>query len=317
MQIAYAFRRSSFYPFQPPEASWDAAHNAGGQAWLLPNGHVRSRFLTKVKDIGFDGIELGVDSFGGMDAIESQAKELQQELSSYDLPCVAVRAGGGLCQPSEASHNRKRLEKAIEVAGWIGAGIVNSNLGSMSRNRKLDSMDIGIPVQHGSSQLATEQDFVQTSEILHEVGEMGKNLNVTITVEVHQHSIADNSWSTLKLLEMTNSSNVFVNPDLANILWHYDEPEETTEDAIVSLAPVSRYWHCKNLQRAHIPENERAVFIRVPLPDGEVDYRFAISAMLESSYDGYLAIEGAVAGDQLYADQRSLEYVRSILDEPR
>ena len=57
--------------------------------------------------------------------------------------------------------------------------------------------------------------------------------------------------------------------------------------------------------------------MRVPLPDGDIDYRFAVNAMQDAGYDGYLAIEGAVLGDQLHADRRSVEYVQGILAEPR
>ena len=65
------------------------------------------------------------------------------------------------------------------------------------------------------------------------------------------------------------------------------------------------------------PRNEHSIFVRVPLPDGDIDYRFAVNAMQDAGYDGYLAIEGAVLGDQLHADRRSVEYVQGILAEPR
>ena len=53
MKIAYAFRRGTFYPF------------VAGQGWSLPGGDTRTRYLRHVKDIGFDGIELGsTDSAG-------------------------------------------------------------------------------------------------------------------------------------------------------------------------------------------------------------------------------------------------------------
>ena len=71
------------------------------------------------------------------------------------------------------------------------------------------------------------------------------------------------------------------------------------EQAIAALASRSRYWHCKNLYRVHVPEIDRSYFVRVPLPDGDIDYRFAISAMVDAGYDGYLAIEGGTAGDQI------------------
>ena len=114
-----------------------------------------------------------------------------------------------------------------------------------------------------------------------------------------------------------DSPHVSANPDLGNIYWTYDVPEESSEDAVLALAPHSKYWHCKNLHRVYIAENEHSNFIRVPLPDGDIDYRFAINAMQDAGYDGYLAIEGANLGDQLHADRRSVEYVQEILSEPR
>jgi sugar phosphate isomerase/epimerase len=147
------------------------------------------------------------------------------------------------------------------------------------------------------------------------VGAQAGDLGVDITVEVHQHSIADNSWSTLHLLELTDSPHVSANPDLGNILWTYETPEESSEEAIVALAAHSKYWHCKNLNRVHIPEIEHSYFIRVPLPDGDIDYRFALEAMNEANYDGYMAIEGANTGDQLSKDRKSVEYINSVLTE--
>ena len=73
--------------------------------------------------------------------------------------------------------------------------------------------------------------------------------------------------------------------------------------------------HGDGLRRIHVPEIDRSYFVRVPLPDGDIDYRFAISTMADAGFDGYLAIEGATDGDQLYADRRSIEYARSVLAE--
>ena len=144
---------------------------------------------------------------------------------------------------------------------------------------------------------------------------MAREIGANITIEVHQHSIADNSWSTLHLLELTDSENVFANPDLGNVLWTYEEPEESAEDCITALAPHSKYWHCKSLQRVHVPELSHSYFIRTPLPDGDIDYRFALSAMVEAGYDGYFALEGTNTGDQLHKDKRSVDYIRGLLAE--
>src|SRR5262249_32274402 len=45
---------------------------------------------------------------------------------------------------------------------------------------------------------------------------------------------------------------------------------------------------------------------------GEIDYRFALSAMRAAGYKGFMAIEGASAGDQFHADQRSLAYAKAV-----
>ena len=239
--------------------------------------------------------------------------ELRKEFEDHGAPCAVVKGGGGLHDSRVAAGNRAKLEKAVEVAAWIGAETVNT--GSSGYVDPGLGPSRGGKVSHGSSAQATEEDFVRAAAGLREVGEMAGSNGLNITIEVHQHSIADNSSSTLRILDLADSPYVFANPDLGNILWTYETPDETSEQAILALAPRSKYWHCKNLRRIHVPEVEHSYFVRVPLPDGDIDYRFAISAMADAGFDGYLAIEGATDGDQLYADRRSIEYVRSVLAE--
>ena len=300
VKIAYAYRRSTFYPY------------TGDGSPALPEEGARDRFLARVRESGFQGIELGLAALGRANVSQERARELAEELDDAGTPCVALGGGGGFCHPGVAAENRRTLEKAVQVAEWMGTGLVNTALVTPPRDQT-HAAGFGAPVQHGSSRLATEEDFVETARVLREVGEMAGASGVSIVIEVHENSIADNSWSTLRLLELTGSPYVFANPDLGNIYYHYDVPEETMEQAIVALAPYSRYWHCKNLYRVHVPETERAYFIGVPLPDGDIDYHFAISAMVEAGYDGYLAIEGARDGDQLHKDRRSVEYVKSVV----
>ena len=305
MKIAYAFRRSTVYPFV----------NNGYGAWVLPSEPALTSFFKKVKEVGYDGIELGYEVFGGDGASEDSVKELKKILDDGGAPCVAIRAGGVLSTPMEGQKNFEKLLKSVQIAEWLGVDVVNTALSGPSRNRVLGENPPGKPIQQGSSQLASYGDFERTAECLRNAGHVAGESGAIVTVEVHQHSIADNSKSTIDLLNMVDSDHVYANPDLGNILWHYDEPEESCEDAILALASRSRYWHCKSLQRVHVPELDRSFFIRVPLPDGDIDYRFAINTMLDAGYDGYLALEGTNTGDHLSKDNRSVEYVRNILAE--
>jgi len=63
------------------------------------------------------------------------------------------------------------------------------------------------------------------------------------------------------------------------------------------------------------PKVEQAFFSYLPLPDGDIDYRFAVAAMVDAGYDGYLAIEGVRQGDQLTADGKSVQYVKGLLKQ--
>ena len=301
MKIAYAFRRSGFYPYV-------------GDDWNLPGREVRAKWLQKVRALGYGGIELGTNSVGGPNASREQIRELRKELDDNGVPCVAVRGGGGLAHPRTANANRQRIEESIRFASQIGCTLVNTTVGT-SVVSNLPGNFVGEPVSQGSSRDAHESDYEVTAQGLQEVAKLATDLGVEISIEVHQHSIVDNSWSAIHLLKLVDRPNVGINPDLGNILWTYDEPEESPEAAITALAPYAKYWHCKNLQRVTIPENRHTIFIRVPLPDGEIDYRFAMSAMVAAGYKGYLAVEGIKLGDQITADGRSIAYCQEVLAE--
>ena len=300
MKLCYALRRGVFYP---------SARDAFGE--MPPREH-RPAYLARVALLGFQGVEVPVDE----SADASTARDLAAELADAGVPAVCVRAGGDLAHPLAGAAARQRLERAIQYASWLGASVVNTAMvspptqpGGPGHGRQ------GEQVSQGASRTASESDFERAASFLRQYGQMAADLGVDIAIEVHQGSIADNSSATLHLLDLVGLSNVGANPDLGNIYWHYEHPEETTEAAIVALAPRANYWHCKNLRRLHIPELHRSFFQRVPLPDGDLDYRFAIAAMLAANYQGYLAIEGAREGDQLTQDARGAAYARQLLTD--
>ncbi len=299
MKIAYAFRGSALFPYT-------------GDDWNLPGRDVRQQWLKQVRDMGFDGIEIANNTVGGPGASTAAIQALRDELDGSGVPCVCVRGGGGLANPKYAAENRQRLEDSITFASRIGTPLVNSTVGGPT-DKDQPGFFVGDPISQGGSRNAHESDFEVTAKGFREAGKRAADLGITISVEVHQNSIVDNSWSALQLLELIDLPNVGVNPDLGNILWTYEEPEESSEDAIRALASRAKYWHCKNLKRVHIPENRHTIFLRVPLGEGDIDYRFAISAMAAANYQGYLAIEGTRDGDHLTLDNRGIKYAREIL----
>lgn len=305
MKICYAFRANRIYPF-----------DGRGPGNELPPGEQRAPFLKKVATLGVDGLELGLASFGGLDGVtEASAKELAKQLADHGTPVLCIRGGGGFDNPKTAAQHRRVWEANIKLAAWTGANLVNSTVCSGQRDPRGPGFLTGEPKPQGSSRHAAVADFEVNARELQRLADLAADLGVSIAIEVHQHSIVDNSWSALLLNSMVGRPNFGINPDLGNIYWTYDVPEETCEAAIVALAPVAKYWHCKNLYRVYLPHDQRAVFLRAPLPDGEIDYRFAIAAMRAAGYGGYLAIEGSNTGDQFGRDAKSVAFVRSVLAE--
>ena len=286
---------------------YPSARDAFGE---MPPRQQRPRYLSLVRSMGFDGVEVGVEE----DADATSAQDLAREMADAGLSILS-RARVARCTirwPGRRANDWTR----ICYAAWLGAGLVNTALVSPPTDpRGPGAARQGEPVSQGASRTATEHDFGRTAEYLRDAAARAADSGVTIAIEVHQGSIADNSQATLHLLDLTGHPNVGANPDLGNIYWHYDVPDETAEGAISALAPRAVYWHCKNLRRIHLPDLRRSVFQRVPLPDGDLDYRFAIAAMLAAGYQGPLAVEGGMLGDQLSQDRRSVEYVRQILDD--
>lgn len=296
MKVAYAFRRGVLYP-----------HQDGG----IGSKEHRSAFLKKAKDIGFDGIELGPSVLDQPDVAT-----LRAELEDAGMPCVAIRGGGGFIAPRNALGAGKQWERIIQFAAQIGAGVVNSTIGgSPAPDPRGIGTYRGERISQGSSRTAREEDYERTARGLSEAAKVAADHGLEISIEIHQNTIVDNSWTALHLLELIDQPNVGINPDLGNIYWTYDIPEESCEDAIATLAPHCNYWHCKNLYRVHIPDLEKSILLQAPIPDGDIDYRFAISAMLDADYSGYLAIEGMRLGDQFHGDLKSVAYVKSVAAE--
>ncbi len=303
MRYCYAHRRFTLYP-----NSLDT--------WNLTADAYTDEFIGKVRDMGFDALEVGSDVIESAGSTDGEIVDFGKRLADAGVPIGAIRSGGSLTNARYARENLERMFRMVHVAELTGAEVVNGALSTPNRYPTLTPMhNTGLRRSQDGSRDGTMKDYETLCEALQAACDRAADSGVTVSVEVHQNSLVDNSWSALLTHQMVDKPNFGINPDLGNIYWCYDEPEETMEDAIIALAPVSVYWHCKNLYRVHHPENHRAVFVRTNIPAGDIDYRFAISAMANAGYSGYMAIEGVQLGDQFLHDGQSVQYAKSVWAE--
>ena len=302
MRFCYGFRHFGLYP--QSLSPWDRHPE-----------DFTDRFLAKVAGMGFDGVEMGCEVLERTGGTEKDVTEFGRRLADAGAPIVSIRAGGSFSDPRWGKANRERQRRAIAYAGWLKAEVVNGAISSPARYETELAMMLGRTRSQDSSRDARMSEYEAIAAVYQEACDLAADSGVALSVEVHQNSQVDNSWSALLLNEMVGRENFGVNPDLGNILWTYDVPEESSENAIRAMAPEAVYWHCKNMVRVYHPENRRTVFLRAPLPDGEIDYRFASAAMHDAGYRGYTVIEGAGEGDQFHTDQKSLDYMKGIWAE--
>ena len=210
MKLIYAFRGRIFFPF----------YHKKPFPVFLPPPEVRTRWLSKVRDIGFEGLELGLDDL--IDRSDAEVDDLGRELRDASLPCLGIR-GGGLHQPRVAQQNRARLERGVDLAARIGAGVLNT-LTNAPLEPDLPGAGSGWGglVSQNSSRGASESDFRSNAEGLAAVAERAGDLGVAISIELHQNTICDNSWSLIHLLELIDRPNAGANPDLGNVYWTYE-----------------------------------------------------------------------------------------------
>jgi sugar phosphate isomerase/epimerase len=301
MRYCYAHRKFTLYP-------------QSVDSWNLAPENYTDEFLHRVKESGFDALEVGAEVLDRLGE-EAGIKEFARRIEGFGLKIGALRSGGTLLEAQHGPANREKLDRAIKYAGWTGAEVVNGALSAPLRYPTDRADQAGWPKSQDASRDQMLSLYDDLAKVYQGFCDSAADVNVNISIEVHQNSPVDNSWSAKLIHAKIDRPNFGINPDVGNVVWVYDKPEETFDGFMAEVAPISNYWHSKNLVRVHHPENNRTVFLRVPLPDGEVDYRFAISAMADSGFSGYMAIEGAATGDQWTADKKSLDYAKSIWAE--
>jgi len=116
---------------------------------------------------------------------------------------------------------------------------------------------------------------------------------------------------TLKLLEKIGLENVGANPDLGNLYRLHREIEDF-QAAVVSLSPVTNYWHVKSYYRDVDEKQNLITTVPAPMETGSMNYRTAIKHAVESGFRGAFCVEH-YGGDGLSVSAMNARYIRKIL----
>ena len=269
----------------------------------------RSTFAL-ARDAGFDGLDISdswpLASLG--DAAARQTRALAEDMGLC-IPVISCM-GKTLCHPELGAANEQAIARALPLAQALGAATVNLALSIPRSPGVVPTM--GAAHSPGGSLGAPEADYDLTRERLRRLARQAADLGLSLSLELHDRSLADTSASLLRLLDDANEANLGANPDLCNGYRAYATPPESWEAALDALAPRMNLWHVNNVQRVHFPEIERAAFIERPLQDGDVDYRLAHRKVRAAGFDGWVVIEYKGRGDALATTGAGRAYLASL-----
>jgi sugar phosphate isomerase/epimerase len=277
-----------------------------------PTEAEQSKLFHWVAQQEFDGVDISdswpFDTLGKTDAIRTRELAAAYGLQIPTISCM----GKTLCHSELGEANLQALMRALDTASWLNAQVVNVAL-AIPRTPGVNPV-MGLEHSPGGSKGASNEDFAMTAQRLRQLAHMARERGLSLSIEMHDRSLADTSASLLRILDEVNESNVGANPDLCNGYRAYSVPSEPWFEALQKLAPRSNLWHVNNMQRVYFEELNRAVFVERPLGEGDVDYRRAVKIMQDAGFNGWTVLEYKGSGDAFETLEQGQKYLRKVLD---
>jgi sugar phosphate isomerase/epimerase len=272
----------------------------------------RVRLFAWALQTGFSAIEME-DRWADPDLLsEGELLDLRAAAEEIGVALTLKLHFRDLHTPEVAEASEESVRRAIHAADVVGAPLVSLTLSTPPDALAAASRRLG-RAWDGSGSGLPEEAFERTAAALRRLADLAVDLDIELSIELHQGSLVDSSSRLLRLLDLVDYANVGANPDIANVL-QAPSPEETWREAIEALAPRANYWHVKNLRRIEIP-NGKPYLLRRALHEGEIDYRWAVAVMCDAGFDGIVVVEGPGSGDHLRAVEESRAYLASLLAE--
>ncbi|HCV27230.1 MAG TPA: hypothetical protein DGB32_02785, partial [Dehalococcoidia bacterium] len=181
MKFCYANRRHALYPASQPN-------------WDVKAEDYTDQFLGKCQDIGMDGMEIGFQALEALGS-DQKVKDFGKRLADHGVPALVLRCGGSLTEAKGYKANRDRLHQMVDMADSVGADVINGALGAPARYPGKPGSSTGWTVAQDSSRDAMIYDYERLATELQDASDAAGDKGVTISVEVHQNTLVDNSWS--------------------------------------------------------------------------------------------------------------------------
>lgn len=255
--------------------------------------------LAGLSEAGFSKIELSDIWVDSRTLPIDDAKALGQAIAVEQLSVIGLSTLG-----------LEAADHALDVAQELGAPTLCLGLHKMPAAPANEASFWANPPQ---SQNPTEADFMAISTPLAALCKRAQSAGINVVIEMNENAIIDRAAHVLRLVEMTGSDNLGVNPDLGNLTRVTVPMVEPWYETLEALAGLTRYWHVKNNLRLEHPNGFVATH-PCAMADGVIDYRTALKMLVEKGFNGPIIME-AYWGDRIHNLETGRKYLTSLVQQ--
>jgi D-psicose/D-tagatose/L-ribulose 3-epimerase len=246
--------------------------------WTTRVGKEQDPLLARIREWGFDGVELFVspDEPADISAVSRALDHSKLERTT----CTVLPRESNLvsAEPDVRTRGVHYLSRCVERTAELGAGIMcgplYAGLGVMTGRRR------------------TDEEWEWAIKGLRTVASQAQALGVTLCIEPL------NRFETYFLNTLQDASQLVRDIGANNVRIHFDTFHANIEERqpAIALRIVAM-----DLGHVHISENDRGV-----PGSGHVDWRGVLSVLQEVGYDGWLTIESFAEPDPELASAASI-----------
>ncbi len=265
--------------------------------------------LTTIAACGFDHVDLvsawvspGTLDDGHLDALGEALEESGLHVTGVSL----VRAS--IIDPIDGLANLELTHATLEATARLGAPVL-----SVGFHRPLQGAQLDGPFWMAPAPVdeASDANFDRAIERLRQVCAAAEQLDIEVSLELHEGTLLDRGERIVRLLEGVGSDRLGVNLDVGNLVRVPGPMAEPWRETVEGCLGRINYWHIKNYLRLEQPSTGLVLSVPCAIAAGEIDYRMATELVIGAGYRGALCIEH-YGGDPLWVMQQGREYLQSL-----
>lgn len=255
----------------------------------------REKLLDYALDIASELAVEGVEIWGRephisekFDENRVRAARRMVERRGLKIPVFSSYLSFGITHP--------RIDETIELAATLHTA------------RCLNTPIVRVWASDVGSGDASEAVWTRTIHEIQQACDQAAKLGIILAAQMHSDTLADTGASARRLVEAVGRDNFGLNFQVNATA----ESEEASEQRLGSVLPYVVHIHAQN----YVPlvDGGDELLQRAPLNNGVIDYERLVGRLVESGYDGHIAVQFAYTEgeDKTEALREDLAYLQTL-----